>query len=476
MKPLEAELARCKSDPSRFNETVLCRGSYWAKQEEICESVVKYPITCVKTGNGVGKSFVDAGIAWWFGLCHCPSKTVVAAPTREQLAGVVWSEMEEARRTAAANGVPLGGRGSGLVLEFGENWRIEGFGSGSVESKSGRHSGDLLAVVDEASGVHPAVHEAVDSLNPSRRLYTGNPIRPEGKFFELCENSKDNPHVNVIEISSLESPHIHLERSRWGLADRTFIENSRYEYGEDSLWWLVHILGKFPGELDQALIVMRWLEIAARTVHLRAGPVRLGVDIAKGNEGDDSQIVARDDNGVIHERHSNRWDLEELARQVKLVALEHAVLAPHIVYDAVGVGTDFDNRLRQVGIVGARGYQGFAAGGPKFANLRSAAAWQLRRRLDPNRGTPRPDGSAAGSRLQWQAPSGEAGGLVYLPQKPFALPRHMLDRFRKELTSCRYGLNDLGQIALETKADFVKRLKFSPNFLDALMMTFAFVN
>ena len=171
--------------------------------------------------------------------------------TQAQLAGVLWGEITAAHKSAADHGRPLGGKFSGLTWDLGATWKVEAYGSGSIESKSGRHAGDLLVVVDEASGVEASVHEAIDSLNPSRRLYTGNPIRPEGKFYELCELSKDNPNVNVIEISSLESPHVHLARSPWGMADATFIENAKHEYGEESLWFQVHVLGKFPGELDQ---------------------------------------------------------------------------------------------------------------------------------------------------------------------------------------------------------------------------------
>jgi phage terminase large subunit len=451
-------MTACHDDPSRFNETILCRNSYWHKQEEICRSVVKYPITCVKTGNGVGKSFLEGGIVPWFATLRPGSKTVVAAPSQAQLAGVLWSEIQAACKSAEEHGRYLGGRFSGLTWELGENWRVEGFGHGSVESKSGRHAPELLAIIDEASGVHRDVHEAIDSLNPSRRLYCGNPLRPEGKFFDLCELSKDNPHVNVIQISSLESPHIGLERSPWGMADRTWIENARYEYGEDSIWWLCHVLGRFPTELDQALLPIPWLDAAGRLVHLRGGRVRLGVDLAKGAGGDDSCIVARDDNGVLGSWASNRWSLEESARQVKLRAAEYNVDGPRITYDASGVGVDFANRLAAVGLFGAKDYLGSRDGGEKFANLRSACGWQLRRRLDPGR-----------------TKRGEESGL-YLPQVPFSIPADLLRRYRLELQGVRYQLDDAGRIELERKDDFVKRIKRSPNFLDSLMMTFAFPN
>jgi phage terminase large subunit len=471
----QKEISRCEKNPDRFNTTVLHRDPYWAKQREICESIVKYPITCVPTGNGVGKSYVDAGIIAWFATLHVNSNTVVAAPTQAQLSGVLWGELEAAAKSAEDHGRPLGGRFRGLTLEFGENWRVEGYGSGSVESKSGRHAKDLLAVVDEASGVDATVHEAVDSLNPSRRLYTGNPIKPEGKFYELCQLSGDNPNVNVIQISSLESPHVGLERSPWGMADAPFISNARYEYGEDSLWWLVHILGRFPGELDEALLPIKWLNLASQTVHRPAGPCRLGVDIAKGiGEGDLSLVVARDDNGALGAWYSRSWSLEHLAKVVRLRVEEYGVDPTHIVYDATGIGTDFDNRLRAQGLVGAKGYMGANAGGPRFANLRSACGWYLRRRLDPSRSNKLDGPSTRNDRLQWHVAASVDTTARYSEQPPFALPKHLLDTFRRELQGCRYALNDHGQIALEPKVDFVKRLKFSPNFLDALAMTFAF--
>lgn len=460
---LEAELAKCKTDPARFNETILCRGPYWHRQREICESVVKYPITCVKTGNGVGKSFVDSGIAWWFACLHQNSKTVIAAPTQQQLANVLWAEMLDAQRIANKNGIYLGGKVSGLSVRFGPNWLVEGFGSGSTESRSGRHAFDLLAIIDEASGVAQSVHEAIDSLNPSKRLYTGNPISPQGKFFELCESAGRNPNVNVIEISSLESPHAHLERSGWGMADKGFIDKSRYEYGEDSLWWLVHILGKFPTELMQALLPREWVRQASLVIpdpDPRDDVRFMAVDIAKGNNGDPSGILVRNGVRVIAYEESPRWSFGELANRVKQMQAEHGVESPRIIYDATAIGTDFANRLAGLKIVGVRDYMGSRSGSEKFFNLRSEAGWALRRRLDPSRVTP----------------VGIDRKTVYQPQRPFSIPQHLVQRFRAELEGVRYDLDDKGRIQVEAKELFMARLKKSPTFLDCLFMSFAYPN
>jgi hypothetical protein len=474
IEPLRRELVECKTDPVRFNSRVLCRGEYWRRQREICRSVVKFPTTCVPTGNGTGKSHVAAGIVTWFAIEHPRCRVVVCAPTEGQLKSVLWAEVESAIKSASDHGRPLGGQLRSLSWELAPDWRVEGFGSGSLESKAGRHAGDLLAVIDESSGVDPGILEAIDSLNPSRRLYTGNPIRPEGKFYELCHLSDDNPNVNVIQISSLESPHIGMTRSPWGMADATFVENSRFEYGEDSLWWTVHILGLFPGELNEALLPISWLELATRCIHVRRGPVRVGVDIAKGLEGDMSMIVARDDAGIIGAWWSRSWDLEMLAKQVRLRALEFDVLPNHISFDSTGIGTDFSNRLLAVGISGAKAYMGSHTGGEKYANLRSSCAWAFRRRLDPARQSGTSVQPGPNARLQWQQPSRLEPAVRWSEQDSFSIPRHLLDTFRKELQGCKYQLDGGGRIELERKEDFAKRVKGSPNFLDAITMTFAY--
>lgn len=371
---------------------------------------------------------------------------------------MLWAALTAAYRSAEKNGRYLGGKFDGLTLDWGDGWSIEGWGQGSIESKSGRHSGDLLAIVDEASGCKAGVLEAIDSLNPSRYLFLGNPLRPEGKFFEVCQRA-DDPLVNVIAIPSLESPHIHLERSRWGLADQTFLRLNRSEYGEESLWWQSHVLARFPGELTQTLLPSPWLALAAKLIHVRSGPVRLGIDIALGRgDGDESCLAWRDDNGVIGSEASNRWTLETLCTRAVAIVKEHRIRGEHVTFDASGVGADFDNRLRSAGVLGAKGYMGGRSGGERYANLRAAAGWALRRRLDPDRSV--------------KAAQDKAG--VYVPQKPFALPHALLVRYRPELQGLRYELDDHGRIQLEPKDRFIARLKRSPNFLDALLMTFAF--
>jgi hypothetical protein len=94
----------------------------------------------------------------------------------------------------------------------------------------------------------------LDSLKCSKLVAIGNPIRAEGRFVDLiCQADKDredcispNKAVCAIRIPSTESPHAYLEKSPYGLADRTWLEACYRHYGSNSLWVGSHIDARIP--------------------------------------------------------------------------------------------------------------------------------------------------------------------------------------------------------------------------------------
>jgi hypothetical protein len=452
-KTIKDELGRCRNDPVRFNQTILGRSRYWRRQRDIARSVVTYPITLVPTGNMVGKSFLDAGTLHWFLITHPNSQVIATAPSQTQLEEVLWKEVEHAYQGAR---IPLGGRllRDPLKVDLGRGWSALAYSTSKVERFSGHHKPDMLAIVDEASGVDDPIYEALRSLNPSRELLTGNPLRPSGTFYDRCEGARDgrNPFANLIQISSLESPHIDLDRSPWGLADATWLAKSRNDYGEGSAWWLSHVLGLFPDSASDTVIPWSWLAQAATAPHVRSGPVRLAIDLATGGGGDRTVLIAGDDNGIVALRHSNTWTFETTATNAALVCQRWGIEPHHVSWDVEGIGADFSNRLKAVRIVGARPYRGGAPApgraDHKYANRRSYGAWRARQRLDPQR-----------RRLTASGAS--------VPQPLYAIPREWVQLMREELQGLRYTSDDRGRICLENKEDFSKRLKHSPDFADA---------
>lgn len=498
-------LEATKQSPEAFELVFLDRSKkdgignhgYWRRQREICRSVVEYPVTLVPTGNGVGKSFLAAGLLHWFLFTRPGSLVVATAPTQVQLEEVLWKEVERAYRGAR---IPLGGRllRSPLKVDLGAGWQALAYSTTKVERFSGHHAKDLFAILDEASGVADEIYEAISSLNPSRELLMGNPLRPSGTFYDRCHSVSSLS--NVINISSLESPHIHLDRSPWGLADRTWLEKARADYGEGSLWWTCHVLGEFPDSGVDSVIPSSWLEIAANSHYMPSGSRRIAVDLAEGRGGDRSVVLVRDDNGVIDLWSSTVASFEVTAQRAAMMAQKYEVDDGSVSYDVAGIGADFANRLRQFGIVSPTPYRGGADGGPKHANLRSYSSWKLRQRLDPERrdiqfgelsmaatiqdGQGRVPLSAddfnynpfrLDIRGRIRPPVADTSRSFGLNRQGFSIPSRFLNGpLREELIGLRYELDQRGRIKLEVKEDFVERLKRSPDLADALCQSFAF--
>lgn len=451
-------LAECYDDPNAFNSAILGRPPYWSGQIEIGESVVDHRTTLVQAGNLVGKTYVLSGILLWFLYTRPNSIVISTAPTQTQLEEVLWKEVRAAWRHSK---IPLGGRllADPQKIAIDDRHFALGYSTTRTERLSGHHAVDLLALIDEFSGIDPEIIEAIDSLDAYRTLAVGNPLRPDGAFFERCQGAGENALTNLLVIPSTDSPDIDLERSPRGLASRTWLDAMRADYGEGSIWWTSHILAQFPGASVEAVLDPRWLDLAARSAHRRGGPTRMAIDLSEGGGGDRAVILIRDDNGILALEWSRSWSLEATASKAALLAQKFDVPGYRVSWDASGIGSDFLNRLEAVGLRGARPYRGGITleGNRKFSNWRTATAWALRQRLDPKRLIPSSPGSP-----------------VLIPQPPFAIPLAQLALMRKELQGLRYGQTGTNQLMLEDKKSFVKRLKHSPDFADALTQSFAF--
>ena len=157
--------------------------------------------------------------------------------------------------------VTAGVKTSPQTLIFAPGWHALGYSTTNVERLSGQHAGELLAVINEGSGVEDEIYDAVDSWDYSRLLVTGNPLRPDGRFVELIRQAEHDRRdgvppreaVNAIRIPSTDSPHAHLERSPYGLASRTWLEAQTRQYGPDSQWVRSHIKAEVPTVAEDSL-------------------------------------------------------------------------------------------------------------------------------------------------------------------------------------------------------------------------------
>ena len=467
-------LLRSKNDPSYFNDVILQRGPMWSAQKEWSEAVVAYRQVCIESGNMTGKGWWIAGLILWYLWTRRESLVYVTGPGQTSLGAVLWKEVRravEGSRFWRAGLLPAvvspGIKASPATVVVRPGWQALGFSTTSVERASGHHAKSLLVVCEEASGIEQEAWDAIESLGYERLVAIGNPIRADGHFALLSDQGDRDalehrpPQVSCkhFVVPSTMSPHAHLARSPVGLADKVWLEAVGREPGENSPWYRSHVLAQRPKLASETLIPPEWLNLAlsdataAAVKTLRAGApigkVRLGCDVGEGVGRSQSVIVVRDDLGVL-EIFANQFESKaETAHAICGLAQKWQIGLEGIIFDGNGnTGRDILRALERRYPYGLVPFFGSRPGGRWYTNLRTACAAALARRLDPD----------------------PARGLT--TRQPFAFPNgpHIPALF-KELGELRYKLK--GQKSeLEPKEDMMIRLGRSPDFCDALTMTF----
>lgn len=422
---------------------------------------------------------------------HPGCVVICTAPSQTQLEEVLWKEVERAHRGSR---IPLGGRilKQPLKIDLGGGWQALAYSTSKPERIQGHHAPDLFAILDEWSGIEDEITEAIDSLNPSRLLGPGNPLRPSGEFYYRYQRAMEqvgrpDRTRNVVHISSLESPDAHLERSRRGLADKGFFRKARERYGEGSLWWTARILAQFPASAFDQVFPDEWVNRCRqeRLPFPEATHRWMAIDLGGGEGGDETVLIVRDGWGILDCAYGPNMGFDDAGATAGRLARLHGVPPARIVFDAGGIGHDFGYRLEANGLRGCIPYHGGEVGEYGFANMRTTAAFKLRRRIDPTRPVaPVPLSESAARAVaalehpehwHWRNPGIEPPKATDRePQAHFAIPdNEWSGRLRRELQEIKYELKGKNT-ALEPKKDLAARLGHSPDFADALMMSFAF--
>jgi hypothetical protein len=489
-------LEHLRDKPVEFQERILGR-KLWSKQKAVSEAVVRSPVTVVPAGRAVGKSYLLAGIVLWWLYTRENSLVITTGPDHRQVVSVLWKEIREAAKAADRANLGLGwdhltqGYSSPqrLTVKSGTKWGVLGFAAKNQEGFGGQHAGELLVIVDEASGIEPEIWSAIHGLASNRLVVSGNPIRYDCHFRELHDLAmKGSSTITTVPISSLESPDAGNDFSKVGMASKSFLNQMREIHGEESPWWRSNILGEFPGQESVRFIPSAWLDRCTAESTLDdelyrdtpTGPVYLGVDIGGGVGADRSVVVARHRTRVL-EIFASEWHgvLDDARHRLEPIVLDLAkkwnVAPDRVIYDKGGIGRNFGSYLareqrRRIDawwasrvdqphrpdlapepFESAVGYFGAGKGGKLYVNRRTANAYALKRRLDPNREN-------------------------YVPLYCGGLPEWL--SLREELAELRTPLQEYeeGEIKmrLEDKSEIQERLHRSPDVLDALLMTFTF--
>lgn len=272
-----------RKNPVLFaNEVVCFVPDEW--QSGVLMDVATAPKVSVRSGQGVGKTSIEAVIALWFLSCFPMSRVVATAPTARQLNDVLWAELSKwISKSPLLKTLLKWTKTKVEVRGYSERWFATARTATTAENMQGFHEDNMLFIIDEASGVSDEIIEAILgtlSGKNNKLLMCGNPTKTSGVFFD--SHNRDRALFKTYRVSSLDCPRTNKEN----------INAMLEKYGRNSNFARVRIYGDFPEQEDDVFITLSALERSANTV-IDEKPVpvtvRIGCDVAR--YGDDKTII-----------------------------------------------------------------------------------------------------------------------------------------------------------------------------------------
>lgn len=437
----------------------------WSKQREVLQAISAHERVAVKSGHGVGKTYLAARAAIWWLATRKPAEVITSAPTWRQVEKLLWKEINLAWAELRIPEVRAAGECSATRLRFAPGHEGYGIATTEPERFQGIHSPHLMVILDEASGIADAIYDAVVTLGTGgehRELLIGNPVRPEGRFYRAFAEPDLGYHCISIPVTSSpnftgEAADLPPEVARQ-LVTPEWVAQVTADWGEGSPLYRARVLAEFPAlDAEDVVVPLSWLEAAvARGETWEPGPkdtVQLGVDVARF--GRDSTVLAGRCGmaAVSMTAHTGQTPAPQVAGLTTAEAMRLRDLYGRdvlVLVDEGGVGggaldilqTRNDRGITYLGVQ----FGGKAYDPDQYLNRRAEMYWHLRNYAQPDNG--------------W-------------PDLVLAAEGHEQQRAVAQLCAMRYHYAARGQVQIEGKDEMRKRQMPSPDEADALALAFA---
>ena len=129
---------------------------------------------------------------------------ITTAPSERQVKELLWREI---RQLYMPHRDIIGGKLTRTRLDFAPNRYAYGFSTNTEDRFQGFHSGNILVVVDEASGVDEFIYYAISGILTSQNaklLLIGNPHGLAGTFYDAFHKNRSQYHT--VHISAFDTP------------------------------------------------------------------------------------------------------------------------------------------------------------------------------------------------------------------------------------------------------------------------------
>jgi hypothetical protein len=425
-----------RSGPEQWQADLLTRiGNGLSPSQAVLEAVA--------SGHGVGKSALVSWIILWALSTATDTRGVVTANTETQLKTKTWAELAKWHRLFVGRDLFKLEATSIFSLdpEHTKTWRVDmvAWSERNPEAFAGLHNQGrrVFMIYDEASSIPDVIWETSEGFltdeNTERVwLVCGNPTRSSGRFRSTFDDARwYTTQVDAREVSFTNKAQI----AAWADA-----------YGDDSDFFRVRVKGVFPrvGALEFISAYAVAEARAREAVAQRFDPLIIGVDVARFGD-DETVLVVRKGRDARTTPAVRLRGLDTMSVAARVVELSQHLHADAIFIDGGGVGGGVVDRCRQLRLSvydvqfgGKASRSDLLSQGESYANKR-AEIW--------------------GATRAWL----DAGGAIEDD-----------DTLAEQLVAPTYGFNARDEIQLERKEDMKRRGVASPDWADALALTFAF--
>jgi phage terminase large subunit len=359
-------------------------------------------------------------------------------------------------------------------------------GGDDASALQGYHDRRVVVILDEFQGSDDELLEAAFaniSGGDSSLIVTGNPLQFGTPFHRLFTSGAPGWWRRRVSAEEVLADPAH--DAIHGLVTKNWIDQMRWQYGEESATFGSRVRGEFPRTPDDAMFPAEHV-VAAFERHRRGELVStvankrrvFGIDIGASAEGDES-VIAMARGGYVEElvtwrepdtmrsvgriidalrkrqvpltRFHSSMETDLLATREGTALLESTPPGDPILYvgnpvtlrvDEIGVGRGVSDRLREAGFscepfnASRRSY--LPSDADRYANVRAEAYDRFRTML--------------------------VRGQIALPYDPL---------LEEELLTCRAFTNSSGRLQVISKAEWRIVLGRSPDRLDAVVMAVA---
>ena len=342
----QRRIPRYRKDPLLFfKEVTHFEPDPW--QREAAVAVSQHRRVAIRSGQGVGKTALEANLMWWFIACFSYPRIVCTAPTMQQLDNVLWAEMAKWLDASPVLQMMFTWTKTRVYMNgYDRRWFAVPRTATKPESLQGFHEDNMLFVVDEASGVADPIMEAIQgtlSGDNNRLLMCGNPTQNTGTFHD--SHTVDAQSYYCMKVSSRDSPRTNKQN----------IADLERKFGKNSNVVRVRVDGEFPENEDDVFIPMALATKAVNTEPLEhCAPARISIGCDVARFGNDDTAIAQNIDGDIQKlvtRHGQ--DLYATADDIIAIYKTMRAAYPqyrgliYAVIDDTGVGggvTDILNR------------------------------------------------------------------------------------------------------------------------------------